>query len=362
MAQSCTGQELPGYTLTDVPLVVNMDSIRMVPLNLTNVRYCPLETNRNCLIGHIDKALVRNNRIYVADFNKAIALFVFDMDGRFLFKIARMGKGPGEYLSFRDFDIHDNGEIYMFDHFGKKFLVFDQTGAYLRELVTDYFFSYFCLVKDKMYWSKLTDYGKKFADLAAYDMEENKTDFLLKDKKFLLGNHLFNYVSYRFYRSPPGITYYSPRFSEIVYAIDDKGMRPAIGIKNLRIPPEHIISEWESKDFGFAMDSDDVYFKENTHVYETGRYIVFICINKKMTSSLCLIYDKRAGAFSAVPIFLFGLFGVDGIKGSTGKDFFSIMSPHPDYKEHREILQSRKELSNWKEEDNPVIVFFDLDM
>ena len=375
--QSCSSQELTNYTLADVPLVVDVESLRPVDIEFnesghkqqspifTNVRYIPLETNRDCLIGVISKVLIRDNRIYVADFYSALALFVYDMDGRFLFKIARMGKGAGDYVSFRDFDVHSNGDIYMFDHFGKKIIVFSQDGKYKMELRTDYIFSNFCLAGDKIYWANLIENGKRFTALAVHDPKVGKTEFLLKNKKFLLGSNLARFVSYRFYQSPPDIIYYAPMFSEIIYAIEENCVRPAIGVKNLRIPPEHIIRGWElTDDFGTrSMQTDELYFKENLHVYETNKYITFRCTNKNVINSMYVVYDKSSGTFSAIMTYVFHTYlAVDGIKGSTGKDFFSVMNPDPELKEHLRILQSHKELANWKEEDNPVVVIFDLDM
>jgi hypothetical protein len=209
----------------------------------------------------------------------------------------------------------------------------------------------------------LEEKSEKYADLAVYNMADKRTEFLLKEKKFLLGSYLYNTLPYRFYSSPSGITYYSPRFSEIIYAIDNKGVRPAIGIKNLRIPPEHLIKEWESKNFGLAMKDDNLYFKENTHIYETDRYIAFKCTKGIERNSAYMIYNKQSGICSSISTVFFHMFlCVDGIKGSAGEDFFSIMNPNPEYKEHRQLLESREDLKNWQDDDNPVIVFFNLDI
>jgi hypothetical protein len=365
LAQFCFGQELPSYSLKDVPILVNIDSVRNVPEKLvkfSNTRYIPLETTDDCLIGTISKMLIRDGRIYVADFYKAYALFVFDMKGKFLFKIANRGQGPQEYISFNDFDIHDNGDIYIYDQYGYKFLVFNSSGKYQRNIKTDYVFSFFCLVKDKMYWAKFRGNGKKYADLAVYDMIDKKMEFLLKDKKFLLSNEQYRYVSYSFFKSTSGITYYSPRFSEIIYRIDEEGVHPAIGIKNLRIPPKHIIEEWESK-FDDTMLRDKLYFKENALIYETDRYIAFWCNSGSVPFSKYLVYNKISNSFSAVDYMFFQtILCVDGIKGSMGTDFFSIMNPNSEFENHRRLLESREDLKNWQDEDNPVIVIFNLDI
>jgi hypothetical protein len=111
MMQSCVNQKPSNDLFKDIPIVIDMDSVKRDSLKLSHIRYVPLETSDECLIGDADKTLIRNNKIYVADFSSAMALFVFDMNGKFLFKIARRGQGPGEYTSFRDFDIQTNGDI-----------------------------------------------------------------------------------------------------------------------------------------------------------------------------------------------------------------------------------------------------------
>jgi hypothetical protein len=216
-----------------------------------------------------------------------------------------------------------------------------------------------------MYWSRIrSPDARKVANLAVYDMTDESTEFLLKDKKFLLDNHHFRYVSYAFFTSPSGVTYYSPRFSEIIYAIDEKGIRPAIGIRNLRKPPEHVIRKWEQDtDNLFAMEKDKLYFKENTYIYETDRHIIFKCINGQWMFSDHLIYDKPSGTFSAFWSLFFDMhLGINGPTGSAGKDFFGIMNPNPELKEHHQIFESREDLKNWNEDDNPVIVFFNLEL
>ena len=51
----------------------------------------PLETNRDCLIGEIDKLEIKDARIYVTD-DMAKSVFVFDMAGKFMSKVNAHGK------------------------------------------------------------------------------------------------------------------------------------------------------------------------------------------------------------------------------------------------------------------------------
>jgi hypothetical protein len=361
---SCVHQELSNDVFKDVPIVIDMDSVKSDSLRLSHIRYVPLETSEECLIGHAYKTLIRNDKIYIADFHTAMALFVFDMDGKFLFKISRRGQGPGEYVSFFDFDIQTNGDIYIFDQHRKKILIYSPAGEYLREIYSDFYFSDFCLVNNKMYWSKLIERGKMFANLAVYDMENKKTNFILKDKKFLYDSDISDFNIYDFYFSPDSIIYYSPKFSEIIYSIGENGVRPAIGVKNLKIPSEDIINAWlqvEDLSERSRMIGNSRYFIENAYIYETGKYITFGCMRNPVQD--ILLYNKHTKlACTVLQYNCFSIIGIDRVKGSTGKEFFGVIDFIPNNGHHKRILASREELKHWKEDDNPVIVFFNPDM
>ncbi|GHT61334.1 hypothetical protein AGMMS50239_12030 [Bacteroidia bacterium] len=364
LIQSCSNQESSNNALIDVPIVIDIDAVKSKPLKLSHIQYIPLETSEECLIGRASKMLVRNSKIYVADFSKSMSLFVFDMNGKFLFKIANRGQGPGEYISFNDFDIQSNGDIYMFDQHRKKFLIHNSEGEYLRDVNSDYYFGKFCIVNNKMYWSKLRESGQMFANLAVYDMTNKTTEFILKDEKFLHPLELVNASSYDFYYSPDNIVYYSPKFSEIIYSVNENGVRPAIGIKNLNIPSKDVINGWlQITDiFERAIQTDNSgYFLENVYIYETDKYITFIC--KKGVINDFLFYNKISKSVCGVFFHeFFSSIGIDKVLGSTGKEFFSVINFNPDNELHKQILESREELKNWKEDDNPVIVFFTPDM
>jgi hypothetical protein len=347
----------------DAPIIIDIDSVKMeLDLKLEHIRFVPLETSDECLIGYAQKVLIRDNKIYVADFSTASALFVFDMDGKFLFKIARKGLGPGEYISFHDFDIHKNGDIYIYDIYGRKFIVYNSTGEYQHAINLDYQFLNFCLIDNKMYWSNLYANGIKFANLAVFDMTNKRAEFFLKDKQFLLETDM-NASAYAFYYSANDITYYSPKFSNIIFSIDENGIHPAISFKNLKIPTEDIIKSWlAEKDIRkkMKMMDDSECIKENVYIYETDKYIILNCIRGLKTRPQ-LLYSKRTGKACLLRSFFVNI-GTSEAKGSTGKEFFGAVNFGLDNIHQKEILETHEELKNWKEDDNPVIVFFNPDM
>jgi hypothetical protein len=67
-------------------------------------KFVKLETTDRSLIGSIDKLEVFEDRIYIMDMQTS-SVFVFDMEGNFIFAINDVGQGPAEYIQIDYFDI-----------------------------------------------------------------------------------------------------------------------------------------------------------------------------------------------------------------------------------------------------------------
>ena len=359
---SCTNTiNISDYTFEDVPVIIDMDKVKKDTLKINYLKYIPLETTDECLIGGINKTIIKNSRIYVGDFSIANALFVFDLNGRFLFKIARMGHGPGEYIRIVDFDIQTNGDIYLYDTFGKKFLVFESNGEYLNTIQMEYGNRHFCLIDNKLYLSKPYGYGDGFASLASYDMNNNKTEILF-DKKYLYDNKISDFREFDFCYSPDTVIYFAPKLSKIIFSIDRKGVHPALGVKNLKETPKHTIETWLREEDVIKRSElmmENPYFVDLSYVFENNNYICFVynTIVKEL-----VLYNKHSELiFQFSREILFSSLGIEIIKGSTGKCFFGVIEFNTGFKEHKKILESREELKNWREDDNPVVVVFNLE-
>ena len=365
--QSCNNQKSESYnTFEDVPLVVDLDSVKRDSLQISRIRYIPLETSAECLIGNASKVLIRDNKIYVADFHRAKALFVFDLEGKFLFKIARMGQGPDEYAGFDDFDLQPNGDIHIYSANDGKFLIFNSSGEYMRHITYDYSFSSFCLVDHKMYWSDLKgEAGTAVADLAVYDEVTEKVAFVLEDDTFAHDLELVDLSWYDFYDSPDHGIYYAPQFSKVIYAVNEYGAFPAIGVKNLKMPTEQVLNEWRGVNIIERMNKvlENNYFIEYAHIYETKTHITWSSVFGAIRSRV-LFYNKETKRASFVYEFdLYDVLGVYDIEGSTGSEFFTIVQYDPENnRHHKEILAAHDELANWTVDDNPVVLIFNIDM
>ena len=98
---------------------------------LDTVKFVKLELTEESLIGNINKVIVFEDRIYVLD-TRTYSLFVFNIDGEYLFKISKIGKGPEEYIQLDFFDIdYVNRQIVLTDLMGYWILRYDLKGNYI---------------------------------------------------------------------------------------------------------------------------------------------------------------------------------------------------------------------------------------
>ncbi len=77
----------------------------------SRVKLIPLETTEESFLGNIYKVQQLNNEFYILDNNRR-DIKVFNNKGKYVRKLSKMGKGPGEYFTISDFYI-DNKKLYV---------------------------------------------------------------------------------------------------------------------------------------------------------------------------------------------------------------------------------------------------------
>jgi len=100
-----------------------------------SVKIIPLQSPANALIGQIDKILVHNNNIFILDQVQGKAVFEFDINGKFIRRFGRIGRGPGEYIEPNDISVNDK-ELSIWVNDQRKFIIYDLNGNVLREIRT----------------------------------------------------------------------------------------------------------------------------------------------------------------------------------------------------------------------------------
>jgi len=106
---------------------------------LDTVRYVKLELTDKSIIGYIQKVAIFEDKIYVLD-TQASSLFVFDINGKYLFKISQKGLGPHDYIQLDFFDIDiDKREIVLTDLMGYWTMRYDLDGNFIKRKKISFF-------------------------------------------------------------------------------------------------------------------------------------------------------------------------------------------------------------------------------
>lgn len=347
---------------TSTEITIEMDKVIAIDcdsVTIKKLKYIPLEINSDVLIGQIDKMLVRNDRIFVADYHGSKSLFVFDMQGKFIFKINSFGRGPGEFLEFFDFNIAPSGEIYLWDVAQFKLIRYSSEGFFLSEKRLSYQFINFIIhANDGLYVNRLFKGGDCDCDLAHYDLLTDRIKKILPvtEKKLF---DLPQFCPHYFYESPTGYCYI-PRFSDIAYQIDHHGIIPYIHFANLPLPSRHTINEWTKDNKTMFMDMDHIW--DLNSIYETDDLIAFVL--EHFPPEQFLFHKKTGKCFHVIDL---QKIGCSKIRACNHHTFFSFIEP--DTEGVLDIIGSNSFKMNSEhpqlqltEESNPIVVMLEIEL
>ncbi len=197
--------------------LISADSIKIEKL-------IPLETKQESLIGMVSKIKMENDRIYVLDTDIAKALIVFDAKGKYLFKIGKIGNGPGEFFRAPlDFAVDSiRKQIHVFEAESQKIVLFDWDGQFVREVnlhkKNPYAFAF--LAPEKYAFAyRTTQANYELAIVSPPD-----------EASFIFGK-LDSYLKYTNQypiMENEGIIYFTPAFSYLACRLDMNGITSAV--------------------------------------------------------------------------------------------------------------------------------------
>lgn len=108
--------------------------------HVSSFRLIPLETGGESLLGNITKLCSDSSSLFVFDRQNSLVLR-FSMDGSFLGRIGRKGRGSGEYLEVMDMSLDLlRHEVCLLDLAGGKLLYYAYDGRYLRSQPLFYYY------------------------------------------------------------------------------------------------------------------------------------------------------------------------------------------------------------------------------
>ena len=150
-----------------------------------SIKYIPLETREDALIGDIPRLAYDGKYILVADVTPA-TINVFDKDGKFVRRINRMGRGPEEYMSINNISFL-NGNIAIAT--GSDIIEYDIMGNFVRRITApeiDGYSTFFSVaISENRYISSLTNTKESMEYYAVvYDSLQNIHRMVATDSDF----------------------------------------------------------------------------------------------------------------------------------------------------------------------------------
>ena len=114
------------------------DPLEIDQVNIIDtVRFLKLEDKENALFGHITKLRVYQDRIFILDKRYALAVLIYDREGKHIKTLNSKGRGPGEYLYLSNMEIdYQNKHVIILDNFLSKIIFFDFDGNFVKEIIS----------------------------------------------------------------------------------------------------------------------------------------------------------------------------------------------------------------------------------
>jgi hypothetical protein len=142
---------------------------------LTIKSIIPLEYGESSVLQSVDAVFMQKSQVFVWDKARA-SLNVFSDKGKFLGKIGKVGKGPGEFLDIGDIHVEETtDEILLYSVLGRKLIRYASTGQFKEEESLPFAGYYFIKLSEDRYGFYL---NYRFGALSG------KNNLLITDQSF----------------------------------------------------------------------------------------------------------------------------------------------------------------------------------
>lgn len=318
-----------------------------------SVKIVRLETNNNSLIGRIDKLLHYSDKFFILDRNMARSIFVFNADGKFLCKIGKLGKGPGEYFEPRDIAIdpfRDN--IIVYDNFKRRLLFYDFEGQFIEDIQLDFFIGSFSILDENqiaLYFDNLEN-NIPFNDSYNLQIINRKGKTKYKTLKYNDIITISNSTKVFFYKTQDALLL-SPDYSNTIYSVQEKLLIPKYVIDAGQSIPDELFEGKSAKEFASALKGTD-YILLDSYI-ETPNHLVFSMVLKKNGMIYNGFYSKTTQKLFCGNLYINDVYGLltSSIIESNDEDWIISYSESPNLVDLKDILsRSNTNGSKYKDE------------
>lgn len=329
-----------------------------------SIQIVKLETNKQSLIGVIQKILFEHEKYYILDRNSQSVL-IFDSNGRFINKLNKLGKGAGEYVELRDFNVDKNGNIIILTY--HKLITYNSSTFDLieeRNLSRNAPYNQALLFIQNQ--NNLFLFSGSFG-LTKSNLQEKK-DFAINvvDQNSNILNRYFPvtftypFMHQTFYKSNENIYLSSTLGNDTIYCIKESHINPVIFVDfEKKITNSEMLDD---RNEAFSYVKNNNLMGGITRIYENNHYLCFAFTCGHIRKQA--VYNKISKTIKIINVSSESLpFPFILVEGVANNNFFSFANSYvikecsEKNKRIKELLD-RNILSDIKESDNPIIIKF----
>ena len=270
---------------------LKLDSLADQFPSLQITRCIPLETNDESLIANITKLIYQDKVFYIWD-RTGKKVLLFDDKGLFLKSIHKVGQGPGEYTEPYDMDVDSEGNVYLSD-WGSQSIIKYKLGneADYETIKIGKYFLDFAIADDIIYIGNMYDEGVVSTDLAAWDISQGKLT-VLRANDIPEGQSIPYSSNHYFFRSNQNLFFYE-RFKPEVLCLKEGGAFPFLSFISSKMPNGDDIKQWAAASPIERFQKMTGYIMDVSACYETERYLF---TSYRTIPLLYGLIDKRTGS------------------------------------------------------------------
>ncbi|MDR1259198.1 MAG: 6-bladed beta-propeller [Tannerellaceae bacterium] len=235
----------------------------------SSAKYISLETSQELLLDNIQKIDHKDRFIYVSD---RFAVYKFDEDGSLLSKIKKVGPGPDEYLSVSDFEVSEDGSVWILSRSNQTLYNYTWEGEMTGNIKLNCWAAKMLLVSPEEMWlyignemNENNQHQLKMINPQTGSLISSQLEIDEKQAKYLhinSENHFSRGLNSR-------DMYFFKVFDDNVYRLSQDSTVPAltVNINNKNIPPSFFENEYED-----VMDFFQSLFNEGNYAYGTTAF------------------------------------------------------------------------------------------
>lgn len=341
---------------------------------IKSVNYVKLELTDESMFGEIYSMEAFEDRLYIFD-DVTRSVYIFSIEGDFLFTLNKVGQGPGEYAQIDFFSIDRNErQMIVADLVSYNILRYDLDGNFVSKKKINYWLDGIYPTEDKGFIA-LTNYRNNSEKI------ENQHNILFLDSMSNIACGYFPYPSKDisklrfsisstnagFYYGGNSCNYFN-RFQDTVYSVSyntlipkyvfdfgDKQFDQSYWVKDINLLKDYI-EKGEYLTLERMNETDDYLF------YDVGPMMIYRGLFSKRTGNniLALIWYNGEDQIEGIPIATYKSSAIYYYPVS------SLLEKKKKYEKNgwpkgKFIEQEREFLNTLTEEDNTVLVFYEFE-